>query len=172
MKRFLSIRALSMVTLLAVLALFAAACSGAQGERGPAGAAGPAGPAGADGAPGADGADGAAGPAGAPGAPGAPGPALNASIDLEASVVVLNSSLTVYGAGWAPNETVRLELVYPDESFFGIGMVTANGQGSFSHSVTPQVPIRTVGHHSILATGDAGGRASLSFVAAEETESK
>ncbi|MBI2846342.1 MAG: hypothetical protein HYX82_00515 [Chloroflexi bacterium] len=169
--------------LVALLALvFASACTGPagqtgpQGERGTAGPQGERGPAGAtgpQGAPGERGLQGLQGPAGATGPAGAAGPEGKPAPQVEATIVIMTSdlerfphvpvgsSVSIHGSGFAPNETIVVEIVA------GISGLTrtwkefkSNESGAFAtHSLALPAAVKE-GLYTVRAIGNLGSIAS------------
>ena len=183
MNRILNVKTVAL-TLLLVIAFVVAACSGADGTRGTKGATGASGAAGAIGATGPAGADGAAGPAGRPGlsgVPGMPGPEGPAGPSVNASITIPDwtrepgsKSLTVYGVGFQPGETVSVMISFPDGSAglaSGGSLTKANSQGVWT-STTPFGGKRqaklNLGLHGGTAIGSNGSSASAALLIAEK----
>ncbi len=149
---------------------------GPQGKVGRTGEVGPQGPQGETGSTGPAGPAGAAGPPGPPGAPGIPGADNSANIVIEdtsfaiTTRVVWNeagTTVSIYGSGFAANESVVLTI--PGEVDNQIGNAIVNAHEAFATEVTLDAndyPVGTV--LSIVATGDAGNAATTPLVIAAE----
>lgn len=91
----------------------------------------------------------------APSSEAAPGYTHPASISLSASVAQCGGHVTVTGTGFAANEVVTITL---HSKPVVLTTVTANGSGNFS--VVVNLPAGVDGHHTIVATGATGDKAS------------
>ena len=146
------------IILTLLLSIFAALLLACQGPAGPAGAPGLPGPPGLPGLqgvpglpgepgfpgnpgnPGNPGPPGPAGPPGPPGASGSDGVSPQAAIAVDSDLIAIDSSLTIDGSGFRPNEPVALLLVVDQnlQPFIGGGrraQTQANSGGNFTFSV-------------------------------------
>ena len=75
-----------------------------------------------------------------------------------------DTTLTVYGAGWAELEIATLTLIAPDGSRSGVGTPRASRSGQWTADVA--FAQSAAGTYSLIAEGDKGGTASGNIVAA------
>ena len=167
MKRFLSVRTMTLVLVLALVALFAAACTGDDGAQG---STGPQGSQGAQGIAGPPGVPGAPGEAGADGAAGSAGPSLNASLAVEPTTIGPGaSSVALYGAGFKSGETISLQIIFPDSSLLVVDDASASLTGVVNHTIDGlSGDLDALGVYAIVATGSLNSRASAIMVVANK----